>query len=130
MNIQMPKRMNGAALPDLENVRQITLIGANGSGKTRFAHWLVDKYKDKAFRISALKALFPSTEKNELAGSIDMLYDEAVDSSPFYCKEAPTEFQRLIFLLLHDEMHLQRSAKCKASSLHVSMQSMHATQRL
>lgn len=103
MNIQLPKRMNGAALPDLENVRQITLIGANGSGKTRFAHWLVDKYKDKAFRISALKALFPSTEKNELAGSIDMLYDEAVDSSPFYCKEAPTEFQRLIFLLLHDE---------------------------
>ena len=49
MNIQLPKRMNGAALPDLGNVRQITLIGANGSGKTRFAHWLVDKYKDKAF---------------------------------------------------------------------------------
>ena len=30
MNIQLPKRMNGAALPDLGNVRQITLIGANG----------------------------------------------------------------------------------------------------
>ncbi|MBR4846385.1 MAG: DUF4435 domain-containing protein, partial [Bacteroidaceae bacterium] len=103
MNIRMPDRMNGSASPVLDGVRQITLIGANGSGKTRFAHWLVDKYKDQAFRISALKALFPSTEKNELSGSIDLLYDDAVDTSPFYTKESPTEFQRLIFLLLHDE---------------------------
>lgn len=103
MNLQLPDRMNGTAASLLENVRQITLIGANGSGKTRFANWLVDKYKNQAFRISALKALFPSTEKNGLAGSIDLLYDAAVETSPFYKKEAPTEFQRLIFLLLHDE---------------------------
>ncbi len=103
MNVQLPDRIDGTASPVLENVRQITLIGANGSGKSRFAHWLVDIYAHNAFRISALKALFPSTEKNELAGSIDLLYDEAVDTSSFYKKEAPTEFQRLIFLLLHDE---------------------------
>ena len=65
MNIQLPKRMNGDALPDLENVRQITLIGAKVAGITRFAHWIGDKYTDKAFRISALQALFPSTEKTE-----------------------------------------------------------------
>ena len=103
MDILLPDRIDGLPAQLLDDVRQITLIGANGSGKTRFAHWLVDKNKDKAYRISALKALFPSTEKNELNGSIDMLYDEAVESSPYYRNDSSTEFQRLIFLLLHDE---------------------------
>lgn len=103
MDILLPDRMNGEPAQTLKDVRQVTLIGANGSGKTRFAHWLVEKYKDRAYRISALKALFPSTEKNELEGSIDMLYENAVDSSPYYRNDTATEFQRLIFLLLHDE---------------------------
>lgn len=103
MDVILPDRMDGAASRTLEKVRQVTLIGANGSGKTRFAHWLVDRYRDNAFRISALKALFPSSEKNSLEGSIDRLYDEAVASSPYYRNDTATEFQRLIFLLLHDE---------------------------
>lgn len=103
MDILLPDRMNGEPAQTLKDVRQVTLIGANGSGKTRFAHWLVEKYKDRAYRISALKALFPSTEKNELDGSVDMLYDNAVASSPYYRNDTATEFQRLIFLLLHDE---------------------------
>lgn len=103
MDILLPDRMDGTPAQTLENVRQITLIGANGSGKTRFANWLVNKYKDNAFRISALKALFPSSSKNELPCSIDMLYDEAVATSPYYRADTGTEFQRLIFLLLHDE---------------------------
>lgn len=103
MDILLPDRIDGKPARQLDNVKQITLIGANGSGKTRFAQWLVDKYKEKAYRISALKALFPSTEKNELPGSIDVLFDEAVSSSPYYKNDCPTEFQRLIFLLLHDE---------------------------
>lgn len=103
MNILLPDRIDGVAAPTLTKVRQITLIGANGSGKTRFAHWLVDKYCDKAYRISALKALFPTAERNELDGSIDRLYEEATASSPYYKNDSATEFQRLIFLLLHDE---------------------------
>lgn len=103
MDILMPDRMNGQPATTLNNVRQVTIIGANGSGKTRFANWIVERYKDKAFRVSALKALFPSTERNELDGSIDLQYDEAVNTSPYYNKESATEFQRLIFLLLHDE---------------------------
>lgn len=103
MDILLPDRMNGEPAQTLTNVRQVTLIGANGSGKTRFAHWLVERYKDRAYRISALKALFPATEKNELQSSIDVLYKNAVDSSPYYRSDTATEFQRLIFLLLHDE---------------------------
>ena len=87
----------------LKGVRQVTLIGANGSGKTRLAHWLVERYRDRAFRISALKALFQSVERNGLDGSIDALYDAAVSSSPYYNRDSETEMQRLMFLLLHDE---------------------------
>ena len=103
MNIILPDRMDGMPAQTLEDVRQVTLIGANGSGKTRFAHWLVDKYCHKAYRISALKALFPATERNELEDSIDRQYEEATASSPYYKNDSATEFQRLIFLLLHDE---------------------------
>ena len=103
MDIRLPDRTDKVPARTLENVRQVTLIGANGSGKTRFAHWLVNEYKEKAYRISALKALFPATDKNELDGSIDKLYEEAVASSPYYRNDCATEFQRLIFLLLHDE---------------------------
>lgn len=103
MDIILPDRIDGVPAQVLENVRQVTIIGANGSGKTRFAHWLVGKYGDKAYRISALKALFPATERNELDGSIDRQYEEATASSPYYKNDSATEFQRLIFLLLHDE---------------------------
>ena len=103
MDIVLPKRMSGEPGVMLEGVRQVTLIGANGSGKTRLAHWLVDRYREGAFRLSAMKALFQWTERNELEGSIDALYAEAVASSPYYNREAATEMQRLIFLLLHDE---------------------------
>ena len=36
MNIILPDRIDGTPAQVLENVRQVTLIGANGSGKTRF----------------------------------------------------------------------------------------------
>ena len=38
MDILLPDRIDGLPAQLLDDVRQITLIGANGSGKTRFAH--------------------------------------------------------------------------------------------
>lgn len=103
MDIRLPNRMDGKPADVLRNVHQVTLIGANGSGKTRFAQWLVDNCDGSPYRISALKALFPTTDRNELDGSIDKLYDEAVATSQYYKSDTSTEFGRLIFLLLHDE---------------------------
>ena len=103
MDIILPDRIDGAPAQVLENVRQVTLIGANGSGKSRFAQWLVNKYSDRAYRVSALKALFPTIECNTLDGSIDMQYEEVASSSPYFKNDSATELQRLIFLLLHDE---------------------------
>ena len=103
MDIRLPNRMDGKPADVLRNVHQVTLIGANGSGKSRFARWLVDNCGDNVYRVSALRALFPTTDRNELDGSIDRLYIEAASSSQYYNNDTATEFNRLIFLLLHDE---------------------------
>ena len=127
MDIILPDRMDGAAAQTLEKVRQVTLIGANGSGKTRFAHWLVDKYSNKAYRISALKALFPTVEYNELDESIDKQYAAATASSPYFKNDSATEFQRLIFLLLHDEFLDLLKYKAKQKLSHAEQESMPTT---
>ena len=103
MNIQLPKRLDGSMPITLSDVRQLTVIGANGAGKTRFCRTLMESCGNKAFQMSALKALFPRIERNTLDGSIDRLFDTAVTASHFMKDDAQTEFDRLIYLLLHDE---------------------------
>ena len=53
--------------------------------------------------MSALKAIFPESEKNLLPGSIDLLFDDAGTNSHFLKSDASSEFDKLMFLLLHDE---------------------------
>ena len=60
MDIRLPKRMDGHQPDVLIESKQITIIGTNGAGKSRFCSALVEELGDKAYRISALKALFPS----------------------------------------------------------------------
>lgn len=103
MNILLPKRLDGNDPISLTDVHQLTIIGANGAGKTRFSRTLMESCGSKAFQMSALKALFPCVQRNCMEGSIDNLFDLAVTSSHFLKDDAQTEFDRLIFLLLHDE---------------------------
>lgn len=103
MNLQLPGKMDGGSPIVLKDIKQVTIIGANGSGKSRFTQWLVDKCGDNAYKVSALKAIFPTIEKNTLPGSIDTLYAEKSSYSQFIKGDISSEFNRLIFLLLHDE---------------------------
>ena len=57
MDILLPKRIDSKQAPILHDTRQITIIGANGSGKTRFCNQIIKECGDHAYRISALKAL-------------------------------------------------------------------------
>ena len=103
MNIQLPKRIDGGEPAVLQSVRQLTVIGANGAGKTRFSRSLMQDCGEKAFCVSALKALFPGGERNPMPGSINSLFEEKSSTTHFMKDDAPTEFDRLMFLLLHDE---------------------------
>ena len=57
MDITLPPRKGTQPYAiDSTALRHIVIIGANGSGKTRFANRLAADLGDKAFRLSALKA--------------------------------------------------------------------------
>ena len=104
MDIRLPKRIDGHQPDVLIESRQITIIGANGSGKSRFCTALVDELGDKAYRISALKALFPTPASSKpLPGSIDDLFNHMNANNPQIKNLAETEFDKLFYVMLNDE---------------------------
>ena len=104
MGITLPKRIDGAAPQQLKEGRQITVIGANGAGKTRFSLKLISSFGNRAYVMSAMKAMFPTPAgRKPLEGSIDDLFAKADSASSFVKLDANTELERLTFLLLHDE---------------------------
>ena len=104
MDIRLPKRMDGHQPDVLIESKQITIIGTNGAGKSRFCSALVDELGDKAYRISALKALFPSpASAKPLPGSIDDLFNRMNEANPQIKNNAETEFDKLFYVMLSDE---------------------------
>jgi ATPase subunit of ABC transporter with duplicated ATPase domains len=96
--------MDGHQPEVLMESRQITIIGANGAGKSRFCSALVDELGDKAYRISALKALFPSSPNpNPPAGSIEDTFNRMNNANPHLKNTADTEFDKLFYIMLNDE---------------------------
>ena len=104
MDITLPKRIDVSQAPlKFANARIITVIGANGAGKTRFCRKIMEDVGDHAFRISALEALFPKKEVNTMSGSIDMLYSSIEARTQIVKGDVDTEIEKLAFLLFHDE---------------------------
>ena len=50
--------IDGSKPPVLRDARQITLVGANGAGKTRFMKALMERLPGRAYYLSALSASF------------------------------------------------------------------------
>jgi len=104
MDITLPKRADGQQPDVLHDSKQITVIGANGAGKSRFCDQLMKNVGDKAFRISALRALFPQTTDTPcLKGSIEELFRKANESMPHMESDAQTEFDKLFFVMMQEE---------------------------
>lgn len=108
----------------------VLIIGANGSGKTRFTSWLVNAPTTfRPFRLSALHALYnPDSRPDTLPGSIDALHAEAVERNPMMgaTAQGASGFDRLISLLLADEIdnlmrYKMQHAKALDSSAPISL---------
>lgn len=99
----LPKRIDGSQSPLFPKSRQITLIGANGSGKTRFMNELIKTSQNKAYILSAISAFYPEKEESKLEGSIDFLYANAIKSSPYLKSGAVSELDKLGYMLFNDE---------------------------
>ena len=63
MDILLPPKSTGERESVKNHARQLIIIGANGAGKSRFTERLVNDLSGKAFRLSALKALYDSKEQ-------------------------------------------------------------------
>ena len=86
--------------------RQITIIGANGAGKTRFTERLINDLQGQAFRMSIISALYDSREFDSLPGSIDMLYKESIERSNLLRNDNSSQAERLMSLLFLSRWHL------------------------
>lgn len=101
--LTLPPRNGSKGAVELPEFRQLTLIGANGSGKTRFMHRLMKETSAPVYEMSALDAFYPERKASTLPGSIDSQYAEAMHRSPYLKESAVSEFDKLMFLLLNDE---------------------------
>lgn len=106
MKLTLPPRAGAAPLEvDTSESRQIIIIGANGSGKTRFANRMMADIGGKAFRMSAIKALYGRDDESRQPGSIDMLYHGITgENTGIIRADIKGEFERLLALMLHEEM--------------------------
>lgn len=87
------------------NSRQLLIVGANGSGKTRFTDYLLEDIKDNAFYLSSLEALYGERPGNNVfSQSIDCLYKSMVEKSPLFRVDTNIAADKLLALLMHDEM--------------------------
>lgn len=108
--IQLPPRIGGQEETlTLPEARQITIVGANGAGKTRFMRSLMDEIgPERSFELSALRAIIPSSGE---PSAIDRLYAGKI---PLPRQEVElTELDKLIRLLLGDEFRYLLSLKAE-----------------
>lgn len=111
MEITLPKRIDGKLPQQLPKSRQITLIGANGSGKTRFMEDLIARHSGKAYVLSAMKAFYQERDISTLDGSIDQLYLKATKTNSHLKSDAVSELDKLGYMLFNDEFQYLLSVK-------------------
>ncbi|WP_295729261.1 DUF4435 domain-containing protein [uncultured Muribaculum sp.] len=109
MKLTLPPQLDSTRATLEGDAQRIIIIGANGSGKTRFTARLAADASERhpVFRVSALTALYACTDPDTREGSVDMLYESATERSPFMRGDHHTQFERVMALLLLDEvLHL------------------------
>lgn len=103
MGILLPPRSGSAALPFPADTRRLIIVGANGAGKTRFAARLAADLGERAYCLSALRALYDRDHADPSPVSIDSLYVRECGTGLFRA-DIRGAFERLIALLMHEEM--------------------------
>lgn len=108
--LRLPARANGPS-PSIDSNRNLLIIGANGSGKTRFAGQLVNDLGEKAFCMSPMAALYgstPTVTHGAEPPGIDTVYERIQHDmpllSPLSASERMSQFDKLMALLLGEEI--------------------------
>lgn len=82
---------------------QITLVGSNGAGKTRFMREMMRLCGDRTFRLNPIGADLPELSEDLTPGSVDALYKEAARRQPYMRTDAVSQIDKLVYMLFIDE---------------------------
>lgn len=107
----LPPNLSGEHVTLPADCRQITLVGANGAGKSRFMDELTHLCGDRAYCLSALKAGFPERTESTMPGSVDDLYRRSVMTQSYMRTDAVSEIDKLTYMLFSDEFEYLMSVK-------------------
>ena len=88
MEILLPKRNDSAQTEKLSS-RTVTVVGANGAGKSRFGVEIARRIQDHAFWLSAQKALCIMPPHEVWPGSIEAMYRDAMEHSHYVRERFP-----------------------------------------
>lgn len=103
--IRLPRRAGSNEPQLLRKGGRITIIGQNGSGKSRFMTEMMELCGSQAFQMSAIHALLPALEESTAVGSIDSLYRDAARSLPYMRADAVSQLDKLSYMLFADEFN-------------------------
>lgn len=84
--------------------RSVSIIGANGSGKSRFMDEMTELCGDRAYCLDAIAACYPEQAESTRPGSIDMLYRQAVCQHPYLRTDAVSQLDKLFYMVFADEL--------------------------
>lgn len=113
--MNLPPLYSGEQAPDISGARSLTLIGANGAGKTRFMEEMISLSGNKGYALSALAASFPERAESTMEGSVDDLYRKLTKRHPYMRTDAVSELDKLVYMLFVDELEYLFSLKEGAS---------------
>lgn len=100
MKLTLPARSNAAPLTI--DSRCFIVIGANGSGKTRFGRALTKSLGRRAFTLAAVDGLYNTRGEDTAPGSIDSQYHAAVESSALIRNDIENRLERIIAILINE----------------------------
>lgn len=109
--LRLPRPLRPVKDLDATTTRQITIIGANGSGKSRFMEEMTELCGDRAYCLNALEALYSSAIESTRVGSIDVLYRDAVRQQPYLRPDAVSQLDKIFYMLFADELENLLSLK-------------------
>lgn len=102
--IKLPPSLRPVPRDGAGDSRQITVIGGNGAGKSRFMEEMTALCGERAYCLSALSAFYPERDESTMPGSIDSQYRRAVRQQSYMRTDAVSELDKILYMLFADEL--------------------------
>lgn len=116
MNLILPPDKNNEKRLLRSGDSQVVVVGANGAGKTRFTNRLISELGDRAYRLSALEALYGTPPDSVPSPALlEKLYRRITANSTLFASDNRLMFDKLTTVLMGEEISNLISHKLEAA---------------